>query len=40
MKKGELELIDYAIYFATKAHTGQKRKTDLDEEIKFQKIKI
>jgi len=24
MKKGELELIDYAIYFATKAHTGQK----------------
>lgn len=26
MKKGELELIDYAIYFATKAHTGQKEK--------------
>ncbi len=26
MKKGELELIDYAIYFATKAHTGQKGK--------------
>ena len=23
MKKGELELIDYAIYFATKAHTMQ-----------------
>ena len=32
MNKGELELIDYAIYFATKAHNGQKRKTEQDVE--------
>ncbi len=35
MKKGELELIDYAIYFATKAHTGQKRKTEQDVDMIF-----
>ena len=40
MKKGELELIDYAIYFATKAHTGQKRKTEQDVDMIFQKIKV
>ena len=34
MKKGELELIDYAIYFATKAHTGQKRKIEAINKIK------
>ena len=35
MKKGELELVDYAIYFATKAHTGQKRKTEQDVDMIF-----
>ena len=32
MKKGELELIDYAIYFA--------RKTEQDVDMIFQKIKV
>lgn len=40
MKKGELELIDYAIYFATKAHTGQKRKTEQDVDIDISEIKV
>lgn len=35
MNKGELELIDYAIYFATKAHNGQKRKTEQDVDMIF-----
>ena len=35
MKKGELELIDYAIYFATKAHTGQKRKSEKNVDMIF-----
>lgn len=35
MKKGNLELIDYAIYFATKAHTGQRRKSDKEVEMIF-----
>ena len=37
MKKGELELIDYAIYFATKAHTGQKRKSEKNVDMIFQR---
>ena len=35
MKRGELELLDYAIYFATKAHNGQKRKSDKDVDMIF-----
>ena len=35
MKRGCLELIDYAIYFATKAHNGQKRKSDKDVDMIF-----
>lgn len=35
MKKDNMELIDYAIYFATKAHNGQKRKTDKDVDMIF-----
>lgn len=35
MKKDNLELIDYAIYFATKAHNGQKRKTEKDVDMIF-----
>ena len=35
MQKGDMELIDYAIYFATKAHNGQKRKTEKDVDMIF-----
>lgn len=35
MKKGNLELIDYAIYFATRAHTGEKRKSDPGVDMIF-----
>ena len=35
MKRGSLELIDYAIYFATKAHNGQKRKSDKEVDMIF-----
>lgn len=35
MKRGELELLDYAIYFATKAHNVQKRKSDKDVDMIF-----
>ena len=35
MKKGDLELIDYAIYYATKAHTGQRRKSDKEVDMIF-----
>lgn len=35
MKRGEIELIDYAIYFATKAHNGQKRKSEKDVDMIF-----
>lgn len=35
MNKNNLELIDYAIYFATKAHTGQKRKTETNVDMIF-----
>lgn len=35
MKKDNMELIDYAIYFATKAHTGQKRKTEKEVDMIF-----
>ena len=35
MKRGELELLDYAIYFATKAHNGQKRKSDKEVDMIF-----
>lgn len=35
MKRGSLELIDYAIYFATKAHNGQKRKSDKKVDMIF-----
>lgn len=35
MKKDDLELIDYAIYFATKAHTGQKRKSEPEVDMIF-----
>ena len=35
MKRGNLELIDYAIYFATRAHNGQKRKSDTDVDMIF-----
>lgn len=35
MNRNNLELLDYAIYFATKAHTGQKRKTDKDVDMIF-----
>lgn len=34
MKRDYLNLMDYAIYFATKAHNGQKRKTDKDVDIR------
>lgn len=30
-----MELIDYAIYFATKAHNGQKRKSDIEVDMIF-----
>ena len=35
MKKEDLELIDYSIYFATKAHAGQKRKSEPDLDMIF-----
>lgn len=35
MKRDYLELIDYAIYFATKAHNGQKRKSEKDVDMIF-----
>lgn len=35
MQKGNLELLDYAIYFATKAHNGQKRKSDPEVDMIF-----
>ena len=35
MKKGELELIDYAIYYATRAHTGEKRKSEKEVDMIF-----
>ena len=35
MKRGSLELIDYAIYFATRAHNGQKRKSDKEVDMIF-----
>ena len=35
MNKNNLDLLDYAIYFATKAHNGQKRKTEIDVDMIF-----
>ncbi len=35
MKQYGMELLDYAIYFATKAHNGQKRKTDKEVDMIF-----
>ena len=35
MQRGNLELLDYAIYFATKAHNGQKRKSDPEVDMIF-----
>ncbi len=35
MKRGELDLVDYAIYFATKAHTGQRRISEKDVDMIF-----
>ncbi len=35
MKREDLELIDYSIYFATKAHAGQKRKSEPDLDMIF-----
>ena len=35
MNKNNLDLLDYAIYFATKAHNGQKRKTEIDVDRIF-----
>ncbi len=35
MKKYDMNLLDYAIYFATKAHNGQKRKTDKEVDMIF-----
>lgn len=35
MNRGSLELIDYAIYFATRAHNGQKRKSDKEVDMIF-----
>ena len=35
MKRGSIELIDYAIYFATRAHNGQKRKSDKEVDMIF-----
>ena len=35
MKRGNLELLDYAIYYATRAHNGQKRKSDKDVDMIF-----
>jgi len=35
MNKNDLDLIDYAIYFATKAHTGQKRKSEPEVDMIF-----
>lgn len=35
MNRNNLELLDYAIYFATKAHTGQKRKSDSNVDMIF-----
>ena len=35
MNRGNLELIDYAIYYATRAHNGQKRKSDKDVDMIF-----
>lgn len=35
MNRNNMDLIDYAIYFATKAHVGQKRKTDPEVDMIF-----
>ena len=35
MNRNNLDLIDYAIYFATKAHTGQKRKSEKEVDMIF-----
>lgn len=35
MNRNNLDLLDYAIYFATKAHTGQKRKTEMNVDMIF-----
>lgn len=35
MNRNNLNLLDYAIYFATRAHTGQKRKTDTNVDMIF-----
>lgn len=35
MTKDYIELLDYSIYFATKAHNGQKRKSDKDVDMIF-----
>ena len=35
MKREDLELIDYSIYFATKAHAGKKRKSEPDLDMIF-----
>ena len=35
MKRYDMDLLDYAIYFATKAHNGQKRKTDKEVDMIF-----
>lgn len=35
MERGNLELIDYAIYYATRAHNGQKRKSDKNVDMIF-----
>lgn len=35
MNRGNLELLDYAIYYATRAHNGQKRKSDKDVDMIF-----
>lgn len=35
MNKDYIDLLDYAIYFATKAHNGQKRKSEPDVDMIF-----
>ena len=35
MKKDYIDLVDYAIYFSTKAHNGQKRKSEPDVDMIF-----
>jgi len=35
MNRGNLELLDYAIYYATRAHNGQKRKSDKNVDMIF-----